>query len=114
MSHFAVAVISDGTKKVSELLAPYQENNEGTCPKEFLEFHNVEEEHREDYENGGTEYVLMPDGRRLLPWDEEFRVDGMREEHEGKPQSWIIGKTIEGIVRAIETGEPFTVEGLGD
>lgn len=78
MSHFAVAVISDGTKKVSELLAPYQENNEGTCPKEFLEFHNVEEEHREDYENGGTEYVLMPDGRRLLPWDEEFRVDGMR------------------------------------
>ena len=28
--------------------------------------------------------------------------------------SRIIGKTIEGIVRAIETGEPFTVEGLGD
>lgn len=78
MSHFAVAVISDGTKKVSELLAPYQENNMGDCPKEFLEFHNVEEEYREDYENGSTEYVLMPDGRRLLPTDEEFRIEGVR------------------------------------
>ncbi|MEY8460990.1 hypothetical protein AALA69_07675 [Eggerthellaceae bacterium 24-137] len=76
MSHFAVAVISDGTKRVSELLAPYQENNMGDCPKEYLEFHNVEDEYRQQYENDGATYVFMPDGRRLLPWDEEFRVDG--------------------------------------
>lgn len=76
MSHFPVAVISDGTKKVSELLAPYQENNMETCPKEFLEFNSVEDEYRETYESGSTTYVFMPDGRRLLPWDEEFRVEG--------------------------------------
>ena len=76
MSHFAVAVISDGTKTTEELLAPYQENNMGDCPKEFLEFNNVEDEYRPQYENDGCKYVFMPDGRRLLPWDEEFRVDG--------------------------------------
>lgn len=56
--------------------------------------------------------------RRLLDViGEAYSVEeviGFCEELEGKPQSWIIGKTIEGIVRAIETGEPFTVEGLGD
>lgn len=76
MSHFAVAVISDGTKTIEELLSPYQENNMEDCPKEFLEFNDIEEEYREEYENGGCEYVFMPDGRRLLPWDEEFRVEG--------------------------------------
>lgn len=76
MSHFAVAVISDGAKTVEELLAPYQENNMEDCPKEFLEFNDIEDEYREKYESEGCEYVLMPDGRRLLPWDDEFRVDG--------------------------------------
>ena len=76
MSHFAVAVISDGTKEVSELLAPYQENNMEDCPKEFLTFNDVEGEYRERYETEGCEFVFMPDGRRLLPWDEEFRVEG--------------------------------------
>lgn len=78
MSHFAVAVISDGTKTIDELLAPYQENNMEDCPKEFLQFNDIEEEYRNEYENGGCEYFFMPDGRRLLPWDEEFRVDGSR------------------------------------
>lgn len=76
MSHFAVAVISDGTKTIEELLAPYQENNMEDCPKEFLEFNDIEEEYRAKYETEGCEYVIMPDGRRLLPWDEEFRVKG--------------------------------------
>lgn len=76
MSHFAVAVISDGTKEVSELLAPYQENNMEDCPKEFLAFNDIEGEYRDKYETEGCEFVFMPDGRRLLPWDEEFRVDG--------------------------------------
>lgn len=36
MSHFAVAVISDGTKTIEELLAPYQENNMEDCRKSSL------------------------------------------------------------------------------
>ena len=34
MSHFTVAVLVDQKyKKLDELLAPYQENNMGDCPK---------------------------------------------------------------------------------
>lgn len=77
MTHFAVAVISDGTKTDDQLLAPYQENNMEDCPKEFLEFTEIEEEeYREKYETEGCTYVFMPDGRRLFPWDEEFRKPG--------------------------------------
>ena len=48
MSHFAVLVIGDNWEKQ---LAPYQENNMENCPKEYLEFHDVEEEYRLKYEN---------------------------------------------------------------
>lgn len=47
MSHFTVLVIGDEPEKQ---LAPYQENNMGDCPKEYLFFNNVEEEYRESYE----------------------------------------------------------------
>jgi hypothetical protein len=57
-------------------LAPFQENNEGTCPEEYLEFHDTETEEREKYETGKVEKVVMPDGRLLNPWDDEFRVEG--------------------------------------
>lgn len=55
--HFPVGVLVDKKgKKLEELLAPYQENNMGNCPKEFLEFMEATEEineyedHKEDYE----------------------------------------------------------------
>ena len=55
--HFSVGVLVDKKgKKLEELLAPYQENNMGNCPKEFLEFMEATEEineyedHKEDYE----------------------------------------------------------------
>lgn len=36
MSHFPVAVISEKLEDVERLMAPYQENNMGDCPKEYL------------------------------------------------------------------------------
>ena len=59
MSHFTVGVLVDRKgKKLEELLAPYQENNMGDCPKEFLKFSECEqdeideyEKHKEDYKN---------------------------------------------------------------
>lgn len=52
MSHFTVAVFhKDGEKTVDELLAPYQENNMCDCPREYLEFNDVEEEYKEEYES---------------------------------------------------------------
>lgn len=48
----------------------------GDCPEEFLEFHDEEESHRKQYENETVQKVVMPDGRLLNEWDEEFRVKG--------------------------------------
>lgn len=73
MSHFTVLVIGNDPE---EQLAPYQENNMGDCPEEFLEFHDEEESHRKEYENDSVKKVVMPDGRILNEWDEEFRVKG--------------------------------------
>jgi hypothetical protein len=54
-------------------LLPFQEN---TCSKEFLEFVDKEDEMKGEYENKGSKRVIMPDGRKLLTWDDEFRVKG--------------------------------------
>ena len=48
MSHFVVLVIGNDWE---EQLLPYTENTEA-CPKEYLEFKDVEEEYRQEYENG--------------------------------------------------------------
>ena len=47
MSHFTVAVFIDGKQdseylenRLEEMLAPFQENNMGDCPEEYLEFHS--------------------------------------------------------------------------
>lgn len=70
MSHFAVLVIGPD---VEGQLAPYQENNMGDCPREFMEFEDHEDEWRKDYEEGTQERIVMPDKRLLLPWDSEFK-----------------------------------------
>lgn len=84
MSHFCVIVRIPGTVAAGEdldaaivaALAPYQENNMGDCPKQFLEFHDEEGEYREGYESGATDMVRCPDGSLVHPWDERFRVPG--------------------------------------
>lgn len=68
MSHFTVAVFSDGTKTVEELLAPYQENNMGDCPKEYLEFVSSSKDERPRWENESTEKVKLMDGSLVWPW----------------------------------------------
>ncbi len=73
MSHFAVAVISRTPEEVDSLLAPYQENNMGDCPSEYLEFVDVEEDERYAYENGYTEKVQAPDGRFFDKYDPQFK-----------------------------------------
>lgn len=73
MSHFTVLVIGDN---VEEQLKPYQENNMGDCPKEFLKFHDKEDEIRQNYETGTTEKVKLPDGKLVWAWDERFRIPG--------------------------------------
>lgn len=73
MSHFTVLVIGDN---VDEQLAPFQENNMGDCPREFMEFNDTEAEMLEEYATEGAERVVMPDGSLKLPWDDMFKVEG--------------------------------------
>ena len=69
MSHFVVLVIGENWE---EQLAPYQENNMGDCPREYMVFHNAEPEYREQWENEEIDMVIAPDGRILHTWDKEF------------------------------------------
>lgn len=76
MSHFAVAVITDGDKTVEEMLAPYQENSCSECPRKYMEFFDTEGDSRSEYHTGSAEYVITDNGSLVRPWDEMFRVDG--------------------------------------
>lgn len=72
MSHFTVLVVGENPE---EQLAPYQENNCDTCPKQYLQFFDQEKGFQHEWENGKTKMVLV-DGKYLFPWDEKFRVPG--------------------------------------
>jgi len=61
---------------IEDQLSYYQENNMGNCPQEYMEFTDVTDEYMEQWESEGMDKVIMPDGRRLNKFDEEFRVDG--------------------------------------
>lgn len=78
MSHFTVLVIGE---EPENQLAPYQENNMGDCPDEYMVFESDEEEYLSQYEIDTTTKVIMPDGRMLNTWDNEFR----------KPRTYGIG-----------------------
>ena len=75
MSHFSVAVFQDGSRTVEELMAPYQENNMGDCPEQYLRFLSATESCREEYETGEGERVCLQDGSYMYPWDEEALKD---------------------------------------
>lgn len=113
MSHFSVAVFSDGRKSVEELLAPYQDNNMGDCPPEHLEFVSVTESMREEYETGECKMVCLQDGRYIYPWDGE----GLKKEFafkvydDGRDHSDFAGKK---DVQLLVIGDPCLGGGSGD
>ena len=50
MSHFTVGVICNSEDQLTDLLRPYQENNNGSCPEEFLKFNDVEDVVKKEWE----------------------------------------------------------------
>lgn len=54
MSHFAVLVVGDDWE---EQLAPFQENNMGDCPNDYLEFNDCTEKVKEGFSNKDDKYV---------------------------------------------------------
>ncbi len=73
MSHFTVLVISKTEADVPRLLAPYQENNMGDCPPEFLQFHDTEDENRNEYETETVQRVKLEDGTLVSPYVDRFK-----------------------------------------
>ena len=69
MSHFTVAVFSDGNNTVEELLAPYQENNMGDCPEEYMEFNDVTDEYLDRYQNEEVDMVRKSNGDLIFSWE---------------------------------------------
>lgn len=70
MSHFCVLVIGED---VDGQLAPYQENNMGDCPKEYLKFNDLTTELKEEYENDKVRRLRGPRGGLHSPYDKEFK-----------------------------------------
>lgn len=65
MSHFTVLVVGDNPEKQ---LAPFQENNMGDCPEEFLEFVDQEAEELEAYRdvsNTASRVIVPAEEARL-------------------------------------------------
>lgn len=84
MSHFSVAVIANDVNEIEDLLAPYQENNMGDCPKEYMKFYNIESEEREEYEKVAITRIKGPDGMLYGPDDKQFEVENADGETETK------------------------------
>ena len=68
MTHFSVAIIINNEQDAQRLLAPYQENNCGDCPKEYLKFHDIAEEYIEEYKNGTTTLYRLDNGAMVKFW----------------------------------------------
>lgn len=64
MSHFSVLVFAKDENEADRLMAPYQENNMGDCPKQFLKFY-PDDERRVDPETGERGYWENPNAK----WD---------------------------------------------
>lgn len=90
MSHFNTGVICKELNDYEELLAPYQENNMGDCPKEYMQFTSTSKEEKEYYENGTTERFVTDDGKYLSTWDSCFEVRIDEEEYEQNKRFWEI------------------------
>jgi hypothetical protein len=98
MSHFAVMVImpkgttmDDFDTKLEKIMAPYQENNMGDCPREFMEFDDQEDAWRKEYEEDKTEKIVCEDGTLANSWDERFRRKPTEEELKKNPFSGFSG-----------------------
>lgn len=79
MSHFTVMVIGENPE---EQLAPFQENNMGNCPKEYLKFNDETESLQKSWES------LSEEERSEYEDFQAFASDEGYDEHEGKFGYW--------------------------
>ena len=119
MSHFTVAIITDGKptyETIEKILAPYQENNMGDCPREFMEFYSGTKNHAEEYENETKEFkAKYPTLNKYLEeyygyrYDEEQQDYGYWENPNAKWDWWQIGGRWAGSLTIEENNENFGI-----
>lgn len=64
--HFTTIVIGDNPE---DQMAPFQDNNMGDCPKEYLTFIDMEEDLEKDYETKILDMVKCSDGELMLAYN---------------------------------------------
>jgi hypothetical protein len=74
MSHFTVLVIGDDYKKQLEAFKELDLSEEELKNDSRAIFKSSTDSYINDYNTGTVKKVIMPDGRTLYPWDDEFRV----------------------------------------
>jgi hypothetical protein len=60
MSHFNVLVVLREGDDLHNKMAPYQENNMGDCPEQYLSFTDVTDNLRQDWEHMDVDQVKIP------------------------------------------------------
>lgn len=93
MSHFIAAVITKEPDNYEKELAPFQENNMGDCPKEYLEFEDKTEEFTKEWQEGSTERVRLPDGSCISVYDDRLKHYITKEEYEALGKGVRKGRT---------------------
>lgn len=81
MSHYSVAVIVNklDENEVGEMLAPYQENNMGDCPRKYLAFNSITEEYKLIYEKESKTMVLINDDKLVSEFNDMFKKEIIKE-----------------------------------
>ena len=115
MSHFTVAVITEGKptyETIEKVLAPYQED----CPTEFMEFYSATKNHTEEYENETEDIkAKYPTLNKYLEeycgyrYHEEQNDYGYWENPNAKWDWWIIGGRWAGLLTVSESNKNFIV-----
>lgn len=94
-------------------MAPFQENNMGDTPREYMEFVNEEEDGLEQYNNRTTHQIRTPDGRFIYANDSELKF----KKSEYNPTSHNIPEGYEEVERPFtevyETFEQFMCDYCG-
>lgn len=88
MSHFVVGVICDlkTGQTVEELLEPYMENSAGTPDYKYMEFYDVEEECRLEYETDTINMFRSPEDEIVFSWSKKVPKTTAEDE---VPEGWV-------------------------
>jgi hypothetical protein len=73
MSHFTVLVTGQTLDDAYAMLAPYQENNMGDCPPEYMAFHDETETVQDGFIDDTMDCVRGPNGVLYSRYDTQFR-----------------------------------------